>query len=108
MSYALNNSSSGQKGGLGALGRLLPFLAREKRDLSIAFASILVNSVATLIAPVIIGYAIDHFIRTGDFRGVLISALALFCVSLVALTASYTQTIRTGSVGGLSITGRSG
>lgn len=99
MSYALNNSSSEQKSGLGALGRLLPFLAREKRDLSIAFASILVNSVATLIAPMIIGYAIDHFIRLGDFRGVLLSALALFCISLVALLASYTQTIRTGTVG---------
>ncbi|MEI6510440.1 MAG: ABC transporter ATP-binding protein [Candidatus Uhrbacteria bacterium] len=99
MSYVLNNASSAQKSGLGALGRLSPFLAREKRDLSIAFASILVNSVATLVAPLIIGYAIDHFMRTGDFRGVLLSALALFCISLVALSASYTQTIRTGSVG---------
>ncbi len=99
MTYALNNSSSGQKSGLGALRRLLPFLAREKRDLSIALASILVNSVATLVVPLIIGYAIDHFVRTGDFRGVLLSALALFCVSLVALSASYAQTIRTGSVG---------
>lgn len=99
MNYALNNSAAASSSGIRALGRLLPFLARERRDLLIAFGSILVNSVATLVAPVIIGYAVDRFIRTGNFRGVFLSAVELFFVALIALGASYAQTIRTGSVG---------
>ena len=101
MNYKLNNTSSaGQKGGtILALKSLRPLLATEKKDLSIAFIGILFNSGATLIAPVIIAHTIDTYIVTKDFNGVLLSAAALFVIYLVGLLASYTQTIRMGTVG---------
>jgi len=100
MNYTLNKSATTQKSaGLGALKRLLPLLAREKRDLAIAFVGIVVNAGSTLVVPIIIGYTIDHFIRSHDFRGVLVASALLLLVFLVGLLASYTQTIRMGSVG---------
>lgn len=101
MNYTLSKSvAPGQKSpGIRALTRLLPLLQDEKRDLAIAFVGIFCNSGATLAAPVIIGYAVDHYIQTGNFAGVLNAAFVLFCIYLVGLVASYTQTIRMGSVG---------
>ncbi|MFZ2804181.1 MAG: ABC transporter ATP-binding protein, partial [Patescibacteria group bacterium] len=102
MNYTLNNSSgqSGQKGNtLTALKRLVPLLANEKKGLVIAFVGILLNAGSTLLAPVIIGYTIDHYIQTKDFNGVLVMAGLLLVVYLVGLAAGYTQTIRMGTVG---------
>jgi len=101
MNYALNKPSADAKkgGGLRALKPLLPLLAKEKRDLAIAFVAILFNAGATLVAPVVIGYTIDHFIQTGDFGGVLAASAVLLGIFLVGLVANYVQTIRMGSVG---------
>src|SRR5690349_4208347 len=72
MKYALNKPNGEKKnGGLGALKSLLPFLAQEKRDFLIALVAILLNSGATLLAPIVIGYAVDHYIQGHDFGGVL-------------------------------------
>lgn len=100
MNYTLNKSTNPQKSaGLGALKRLLPLLAKEKRELAIAFVGILTNAGSTLVAPIIIGYTIDHYIQTRDFHHVLIASFVLLLVYLVGLLASYTQTIRMGGVG---------
>ena len=101
MNYTLNKSdSSGQNSaGLGALKRLFPLFAKEKRDLVIAFIAILLNAGSSLLAPLIIGFTVDHFIQTHDFRGVLTASLLLFVVYLIGLIAAYTQTIRMGTVG---------
>lgn len=101
MNYTLNKASddAGRAGGIGALRRLFPLLAREKRDLAIAFAAILANTLATLAAPVIIGRAVDAYVQTGNFPGVLGTAAVLLALYVVGLFASYVQTIRTGGVG---------
>lgn len=101
MNYILNKSvSNGQKrGGFGALKRLLPLLADEKLNLAVAFVGIVFNAGATLVAPVIIAYTIDHYIQARDFHGVLAASLVLLAIYLVGLLASYVQTIRMGTVG---------
>lgn len=101
MNYTLNSSGpNGQKkSGLVALKRLVPLLKDEKRDLAIAFMAIIVTSVSTLIAPMIIGHTIDTYIQTRDFQGVLVFSAILLGVYLVGLLASYIQTIRMGTVG---------
>ncbi len=102
MNYKLNNSAkaANQKGGdIAALKSLLPLLATEKKDLGIALVAIVLNAGTTLVAPVIIAYAIDTYIQTKNFSGVLWSAGVLLLIYLVGLLASYTQTIRMGTVG---------
>lgn len=101
MNYTLNKSvAPNQKGqGLGALKGLLPLLAKEKEHLIIALIGILVNTVATLVAPIIIGSAVDNSMQSGDWNGVLVAAGMLLAVYAVGLIASYNQTIHMGTVG---------
>lgn len=101
MNYQLNKPSDAQKKGSGwpALKRLLPLMVSEKRDFVIAFVAILLNAGLTLIGPMIISYIIDHFIQTSNYAGVVRWSLLLLAVYLVALVASYTQTMRMGTVG---------
>ena len=104
MNYKLNSTSPGgsaaQKGtATTALKRLLSLLAQEKKDFWTAMVAIVFNSGSTLLAPIVIGHAVDTYIRTKDFNGVVMSAGILFIVFCVGLIASYTQTIRMGTVG---------
>jgi len=101
MNYSLNSApANGQKkAGVHSLKRLLPLIAREKKDLTIAFFGIFLNAGSNLIGPVIIGYTIDHFIQKNDFSGVLAASTGLLVIYLIGLVASYIQTIRMGTVG---------
>ncbi len=98
MNYTLNSSSQSEAG-LGTLRRLLPLMARERKNLVIAFIAIFFNCMATLFAPIIVGYTVDHYIQTKNFHGVLLASGVLLVVYLIGLTASYLQTIRMGYVG---------
>lgn len=82
-----------------AVKSLVPFLTGEKRNLVVAFVAIIVNAGSNLLAPITIGYTVDHFIRTKDFGGVLVFSAMLLGVFVVGLGASYTQTIMMGGVG---------
>lgn len=101
MNYTLNKSGNkDQKGSLkAAIKRLLPFMAKEKNSLAIAFVAILINSSSNLIGPMIIGYTVDNFIRTKDFHGVLVYSSILLGIYLAGLIASYIQTKTMGGVG---------
>ncbi len=75
------------------------FLRTEQRVLALASITIIVNSGANLLSPVIIGYAIDHFIQTKQYAGLLWSGAGLGALYLIALGASYAQTRLMGGVG---------
>ncbi len=97
MNYKLNKTQNG--GMTAAAKRLLPFLKEEKAQLATATVAIIVNAVSTLLAPVVIGYAVDHFIQNHDFHGVLVASATLFVLYLLALGSGYLQTISMGSIG---------
>jgi len=59
----------------------------------------LASSGATLVAPILIGRAIDTYVRLNDTQGLLRSALLLLAVYLVGVAASYTQIRTMGGVG---------
>ncbi len=101
MNYKLNTNSGGDKktGALGGVKRLLPFMAGEGRNGVISLVGILVNSLSSLITPVIIARAVDTSLRNKDMHGVLMWALVLLLVYLVGLYASYKQTITMGGIG---------
>lgn len=99
--YTLNKGGSEQpkSAPMAALNRLVPLLKGEGRNMTVAFIAIFVNAVATLVGPVIIGYTVDHAIRTGDGRRVLVLSAILLGVFVIALVGSYVQTMVMGGVG---------
>lgn len=102
MNYKLNSRISSVQENAGVFAvfrRFVPLLARERKDLIIALFAIFLNTGSVLIAPVIIGHAVDAYVQTKQFMGVVLSALVLLVIYLVGLVASCTQTIRMGTVG---------
>ena len=95
------SAAHGPSGGsvLAAIRRLVPVLADQRRHVVAAFTATLVSSVMGLLGPVIIARAIDLYMRTGDFAGVLRSAGLLLLAYLTGLVATYVQTQQMGRVG---------
>lgn len=86
-------------GVVAAIRRLSPLMATERRRVTIAFVATVVASLAGLVAPVIIGRAVDVYIRTRDYAGLLQAAALLLAAYLVGLVATYVQTLQMGKVG---------
>ena len=99
--YALNRGETQQPvATLGtAIKRLGPLMIQERGRLAAAFFSMVVSSAAGLTAPVLIGRAVDTYLRQGDYGGVLRSALLLLGAYSVGLVAAYIQTQQLGTVG---------
>ena len=101
MNYKLNKPNSKDHKGtfVAALKRLMPFMAGEKKNIIIAMIAILVTSGSSLLAPAIIGYTIDTYIKTKDYAGVLKFTGILAVIYTLGLFTSYIQTKRMGGVG---------
>ena len=82
-----------------ALGRLVPLMQGEGRNVAIALVAILITSATTLTAPIIIGHIVDNFIATGDYPGLFTWSGLLLAVFLVGLVTSTIQTRTMGGVG---------
>jgi ATP-binding cassette subfamily B protein len=101
MNYNLNVlAGKEQKSGTyPALKKLLSLISSEQRNLVFAFTAIFINSALNLLGPFLIGHAIDKYIVTKDFHGVLLFSGILLMMYLVALLTSYLQTKLMGGVG---------
>ena len=101
MKYKLENTKPfGSKSSLRtAIKRFLPLIAEERPYIIVAVLAMLTSSGATLVAPVIIGRAIDTYVRLKDTQGLLRSSLILLAVYLVGIVGSYTQIRTMGGVG---------
>lgn len=101
MNYKLNKPSGKDHKGTfsAAIKRLIPFMAGEKRNIIIAMMAIVVTSGSSLLAPAIIGYTIDTYIKTKDYAGVLKFSGILAIIYTSGLITSYIQTTRMGGVG---------
>ncbi len=101
MKYELNQTAKHERKTSIALAikRIVPFLAGERNNLIVAFIAIFITSGSALVAPLIIGYTIDHFVQTHDFQGVLMYSGLLALVYIAGLVSSYIQTLRMGTVG---------
>jgi len=101
MKYKLENTKPfGSKSSLRvAIKRFLPLVAEERPYIIVAVIAMLTSSGATLVAPVIIGRAIDTYVRLKDTPGLLRSSLVLLAVYLVGIVGSYTQIRTMGGVG---------
>ena len=75
------------------------FLGGEKVKLTLAMLVILVNSVANVATPLIMGEAIDSFIKNLSWSDLWYKGLILVAIYLVIALMSYLQTILMGKVG---------
>ncbi len=102
MNYTLNKTKdqlSTKTSTLAQLKNLWPLLSPEKKNLALASVAILINSGMNLAAPILIGQAIDRYIVTKQFHGVVVYSGILLAMYLVSLVTSYIQTITMGGVG---------
>lgn len=78
---------------------LAPLMSDETENLTIAMVAVFVNSIATLLAPIIIAHVVDAYISTKNFNGVILYSVVLLATYIVILFAGYFQTKRMGTVG---------
>jgi len=81
------------------LTRLMTLVGEERTNLFIAIFFILLNSGLNLIAPYLMGHAVDKFVVTHQYEGLLRYSIILLCVFLLALVSGYTQAQLMGRVG---------
>ena len=69
MNYKLNTTKQHDGGRpiLPSLRKLLPFLVNERSNMVITLVAVIVNSLSTLVAPVLIAYAIDTYFAGKNF-----------------------------------------
>ncbi|SHM26317.1 ABC transporter ATP-binding protein [Mucilaginibacter sp. OK098] len=103
MNYNLNDlQAKAQKTSTWAsLNKLLQLISHEKRNLWLAFFTILITSTINLMGPLVVGNTIDKYIFVAhkNYHGVLVNCAILFCMYLVSLVTSYVQTMLMGGVG---------
>jgi ATP-binding cassette subfamily B protein len=101
MKYKLETTKvfGGKRSLRAGIKRFAPLIVPERGRLAVAMAAMLVSSCATLVGPVIIGRAVDTFVRLKDSRGLLFSSVLLLAIYLVGVVASYTQIRTMGGVG---------
>ena len=84
---------------LGAFAKLFPLMAGEGRNLAIAFVALLLNSGLNLLAPWLIGRAVDRYVIPGDFPGLVRACIVLLVAYLAAVCFGYAQTRIMGGIG---------
>jgi ATP-binding cassette subfamily B protein len=101
MNYNLNQDTGKQEKSstFVALKKLLQLISGEHKVLITALVIILINSGLLLVGPLIIGYTIDHYVRTKEFDGVLRFSALLLGMYLITLVTGYFQTKLMGGVG---------
>jgi ATP-binding cassette subfamily B protein len=82
-----------------ALRKLLRLIAHERGNLSLALVAIILNTSVNLFGPFLIGHAIDKYVVTKQFHGLLVFGGILLGMYLVGLFTAYQQTKLMGGVG---------
>ncbi len=102
MNYNLNIAADGEenkKSTFASLKSLLGHLVDEKKILIKAFLAMLVTAALNLLAPLMIGHAVDKYVQTKQYHGVLVYSAILLAMYIVTFGAGYIQTKLMGTVG---------
>ena len=102
MKYNLRNNpvaSPDQQNTLSSLRKLLDLMSDERQKLIFSSVAIVANSLLSLVIPVLLGQAVDRYIQTKQYQGVLYSAAILLLIFVLAFVASFIQTRLMGGVG---------
>ena len=79
--------------------QLLALMGEERNNLFVAMFFIFINAALNLVGPFLIGHAVDNFVVTKQYDGVIHYSMILFGVFVVAMVSGYTQTQLMGRVG---------
>jgi len=103
MNYNLNLKnglqSSEKVNTTSSIKQLLTLMGEERKNLYIAMVFIFINACLNLVGPYLMGHAVDNFVVTKHYEGVIQYSIILFCVFATALVSGYTQTQLMGRVG---------
>jgi ATP-binding cassette subfamily B protein len=98
--YTLNIEENIKKSSLGAsIRRFLPLLKEQKNQIILALIAAFATSGLNLLAPILIGHAVDDYIQKGQYHGVLVYSAVIFAIYLASLVTNYFQTLLMGRVG---------
>ena len=89
----------GKVGTATIIRQLLALMGEERKNLYIAMIFIFINAGLNLVGPYLMGHAVDNFVVTKHYEGVIRYSVILFCVYAIALVSGYTQTQLMGRVG---------
>ena len=102
MNYNLGKAgdqTAQKKSSYAALKKLISFMDQERKNLAVALIAILINSTLSLLSPILVARAIDQFVQTKEYHGILVYSGILVSMYLVAFGTSYMQTKLMGGVG---------
>ncbi len=105
MSYNLNTKKNGDKKSAEKtttkviLSRLMALVGQERKNLYIAVVFIFINSGLNLVAPYLMGSAVDKYIVANEYDGLIRISVILLGIFLLALVSGYTQAQLMGRVG---------
>ncbi|SFV35896.1 ABC transporter ATP-binding protein [Thermoflavifilum thermophilum] len=97
--YDIQQADQTRKSSMQVIRRLAPLVGDEKNRLILAWITMLLNAVLTLVAPLLIGYTIDHDIQQHHMQGVWIKGWILLGMYILAWVCNYLQTLLMGVVG---------
>ena len=82
MNYQLSNTTDKKKKEpiSHSLKRLLSLMSGERKNLIITGIAVIGSSIATLLAPIIIGKTIDGAISTHNYQMIITNAMILFVI----------------------------
>ena len=83
----------------GSIKKLLPLLNDQKGRIIVATVAAFATSGLNLLAPILIGHAVDDYIQKGQYHGVLVYSAIIFTIYIAAVVTSYFQTLFMGRVG---------
>jgi ABC-type multidrug transport system fused ATPase/permease subunit len=82
-----------------AFGKLLPLLKIHKRGLVFCFVLLAGATILSLYWPILLKRAIDINIADGDFRGLLLTTLAIGAIQCLTIVFQYIQRIKLEIIG---------
>src|SRR6266404_27358 len=96
MKYKLNTENTKT---FAAIKKFAPILKGEQKNMLLALFALLINTIVSLVAPIIVGITIDTAIVHKEYSGIISASLLLFALFFIGFVASYFQTKLMGSVG---------
>ncbi len=88
---------------LSTLRRLWPFVSRQRRTLWAALCLFPAEAALRTLRPLLVRYAIDHFMRRGDARGLVWISAAYALAVLALLAVVYLQTYLLARLGARTV-----
>lgn len=76
---------------IGLLRRFMPYLRKYRLQVTASLIFMVIFTALNVANPFLIGYAIDHFIGTGDLHGMIIMSIVLLAVNVAMWQAQYWQ-----------------